>query len=99
MWRKTLTPGSICDGVDPNRNWDDHWNGIVHNSPPLLVNLLKKKRSSCTVKCETLHNSDTLTRLKRFVFFTPCYQHLYNKNSTTNNYIKLYLYGIFYFQI
>jgi len=29
MWRKTLTNGTVCKGVDPNRNWDDHWNGIV----------------------------------------------------------------------
>jgi len=26
MWRKTVTNGTVCNGVDPNRNWDDRWN-------------------------------------------------------------------------
>jgi len=26
MWRKTRTNGTVCTGVDPNRNWDDRWN-------------------------------------------------------------------------
>jgi len=29
VWRKTVTKGTVCNGVDPNRNWDDHWNGNV----------------------------------------------------------------------
>jgi murein tripeptide amidase MpaA len=31
MWRKTRntnTPNNICVGVDPNRNWDNHWNTV-----------------------------------------------------------------------
>lgn len=26
MWRKTVTNGTVCKGVDGNRNWDDQWN-------------------------------------------------------------------------
>ncbi|RZC35009.1 Peptidase M14 and/or Propep M14 domain containing protein [Asbolus verrucosus] len=25
MWRKTVSPGTICDGCDPNRNFGFHW--------------------------------------------------------------------------
>ncbi|KAJ8922113.1 hypothetical protein NQ315_004047 [Exocentrus adspersus] len=27
LWRKTRTPGTICYGVDPNRNFDFNWSG------------------------------------------------------------------------
>ncbi|GLV45589.1 uncharacterized protein CBL_02609 [Carabus blaptoides fortunei] len=28
MWRKTRSQGKICVGVDPNRNFDFHWNEV-----------------------------------------------------------------------
>lgn len=36
LWRKTRTPSSyyICYGVDPNRNWDFHWNEIGSSKYP-----------------------------------------------------------------
>ncbi|XP_018567158.1 carboxypeptidase B [Anoplophora glabripennis] len=32
LWRKTRTPGTICYGVDPNRNFDYNWNVIGASS-------------------------------------------------------------------
>lgn len=49
MWRKTVTNGTVCNGVDPNRNWDDHWNGTVKCSTLALVKLFQKKGNPCTV--------------------------------------------------
>ena len=28
LWRKNRRPGSVCDGVDLNRNYNDHWGGV-----------------------------------------------------------------------
>ena len=28
LWRKNRRPGTICDGVDLNRNYNDHWGGV-----------------------------------------------------------------------
>uniref|UniRef100_A0A8C0RRF8 Carboxypeptidase A4 n=1 Tax=Canis lupus familiaris TaxID=9615 RepID=A0A8C0RRF8_CANLF len=41
MWRKTrsLTPGSACVGVDPNRNWDDRLRVGRSQQQPLLRDL------------------------------------------------------------
>ena len=25
LWRKTVSPGTLCNGCDPNRNFDFHW--------------------------------------------------------------------------
>ncbi|KAK3859816.1 hypothetical protein Pcinc_034096 [Petrolisthes cinctipes] len=34
LWRKTRSPQGACTGVDPNRNWDFHWNeGGASNNP------------------------------------------------------------------
>lgn len=27
MWRKTRSKGRVCEGADPNRNYNDHWGG------------------------------------------------------------------------
>ncbi|KAJ8932658.1 hypothetical protein NQ314_014535 [Rhamnusium bicolor] len=32
LWRKTRTPGTVCDGVDPNRNFDYNWRVIGASS-------------------------------------------------------------------
>ncbi|KAJ8950619.1 hypothetical protein NQ318_010818 [Aromia moschata] len=32
LWRKTRTPGTICHGTDPNRNFDFNWRGIGASS-------------------------------------------------------------------
>ncbi|KAJ8932659.1 hypothetical protein NQ314_014536 [Rhamnusium bicolor] len=32
LWRKTRSPGTICDGVDGNRNFDFAWNEIGASS-------------------------------------------------------------------
>eukprot|EP01136_Pigoraptor_vietnamica_P018374 Opistho-1_new@5360 len=36
MWRKTRSPnaGSSCVGVDPNRNWDEHWGEAGASTDP-----------------------------------------------------------------
>lgn len=38
-WRKTRSPnaGSNCNGTDPNRNWDIHWNG--NDIFPLIIRI------------------------------------------------------------
>ena len=28
LWRKNRREGIVCDGVDLNRNYDDHWGGV-----------------------------------------------------------------------
>lgn len=34
MWRKTRTPQGFCTGVDPNRNWNNHWCEAGASSQP-----------------------------------------------------------------
>jgi len=36
MWRKTRNPNTpgVCDGVDPNRNWDANWSGPGASNQP-----------------------------------------------------------------
>lgn len=40
MWRKTRSKvsGSLCVGVDPNRNWDAGFGGEPWDLPPGMVN-------------------------------------------------------------
>ena len=37
LWRKNRRPGNPCDGVDLNRNYNDHWGGV---SGRLLVYII-----------------------------------------------------------
>jgi hypothetical protein len=64
MWRKTRTPGVQCIGVDPNRNWDDHWNGTVHHYFRFLSKAVQCEGSLSTVKCEIFNYSDKIKGLK-----------------------------------
>ena len=49
MWRKTVTNGTVCKGVDANRNWDDHWNGNVEYSTFYFIKTIQKTRNPYTL--------------------------------------------------
>ena len=47
LWRKNRRPGSPCDGVDLNRNYNDHWNEVT-----ALVTIIKRVRATYIVYFE-----------------------------------------------
>jgi len=49
MWRKTVTKGTVCNGVDPNRNWDDHWNGNVEYSTFCFIKTFQRTKNPYTL--------------------------------------------------
>ncbi|PNF39269.1 Zinc carboxypeptidase A 1 [Cryptotermes secundus] len=92
MWRKTRTPGTSCDGVDPNRNWDDHWNegGASSNE---CSEIYAGTGPFSTV--ETASLADTITELNPTVYFSfHSYSQLLmvpfgHRYEMANNYYKL----------
>lgn len=50
MWRKTRKPnsGSVCVGVDPNRNWDAGFGGTKENKYILHVHVIWLNEASIT---------------------------------------------------
>ena len=36
LWRKNRRDGNVCDGVDLNRNYNDHWGGVSERSTRCL---------------------------------------------------------------
>lgn len=67
MWRKTVTNGTVCNGVDPNRNWDDHWNegGASSNE---CSEIYAGTGPFSTVEAKSL--SATITELNTTVYFS-----------------------------
>jgi len=66
MWRKTVTNGTVCNGVDPNRNWDDRWNEGGASSDE-CSEIYAGTGPFSTV--ETASLSATITELKPTVYF------------------------------
>lgn len=66
MWRKTVTNGTVCNGVDPNRNWDDHWNEGGASSNECDETYAGTGPFSTV---ETASLSATITELKPAVYF------------------------------
>ncbi|KDR22871.1 Zinc carboxypeptidase A 1 [Zootermopsis nevadensis] len=92
MWRKTLTPGTVCNGVDPNRNWDDHWNegGASSNE---CSEIYAGTGPFSTV--ETASLAETIKELNPTVYFSfHSYSQLLmvpfgHRHETADNYYKL----------
>jgi len=66
MWRKTVTNGTVCNGVDPNRNWDDRWNEGGASSDE-CSEIYAGTGPFSTV--ETASLSATITELKPTIYF------------------------------
>ena len=59
LWRKNRRPGSPCDGVDLNRNYNDHWGGVSGHMTaiPLGILFTLQDGSSSNPCSETYHGS------------------------------------------
>ncbi|XP_060066210.1 carboxypeptidase B-like [Ylistrum balloti] len=75
MWRKTMSVHGICTGVDPNRNWDFHWNENGASSDPCSDTYAGPSAFSEIEVKEVANKIASIANLKGFIDFHSFYQY------------------------